>query len=277
VEGDTLTEERLIELIAGRPLEHVYPEMPEVTDAEVVLDVHHVAVGPLVDVSFQVRRGEVLGVAGLLGSGRSELLKTLFGAYRPKAGEVLLDGRPVRFRDIGEAMRAGVAYVPEDRGGEASFPNMTVTENMTAALVHRYWKGGLLRHRAEDADARTAMQEFGVRASSEHQDLSQLSGGNQQKVILARWLLRRPRLLLLDEPTQGVDVNARADIYGLVREAVADGCAVVIVTSDFEELAHVTDRVIVLNQGRVTAELGAPDISATRLTELAYTMREVAS
>ena len=121
------------------------------------------------------------------------------------------------------------------------------------------------------------MREFGVRASSEHQELVHLSGGNQQKVILARWLLRRPRLLLLDEPTQGVDVNARAEIYGLVREAVANGCAVIVVTSDFEELAHVSDRVVVLNQGRVTAELRAPDISATRLTELAYTMREVAS
>ncbi|HZQ88068.1 MAG TPA: sugar ABC transporter ATP-binding protein [Acidimicrobiales bacterium] len=277
VEGDEITEDRLIELIAGRPLEHVYPEMPEVADAEVVLDVRHLAGGPLVDVSFQVRRGDVLGVAGLLGSGRSELLKMLFGAYRVRSGEIVLDGRPVRFRHIGDAMRAGIAYVPEDRGGEAAFPNMTVTENMTAALVDRYWRGALLRHRAEDADTRAGMLEFGVRAASEHQELALLSGGNQQKVILARWLLRRPRLLLLDEPTQGVDVNARAEIYHLVRQAVADGCAVIVVTSDFEELAHVSDRVVVLNQGRVTAELRAPDISATRLTELAYTMREVAS
>ncbi len=277
VERGDITEERLIELIAGRPLDRVFPEMPPVTADEIALDVRHLAGGPVADVTFQLRRGEVVGIAGLLGSGRSELLKMLFGAYRIRAGEVLLEGRPARFAHIGEAMEAGMAYVPEDRGGEGVFANMTVTENLTAALVHRYWKGGLLRHRAEDADARRALRDFGVRAASVHQDLAELSGGNQQKVVLARWLQRHPRILLLDEPTQGVDVNARAEIYGLVREAVAGGCSALVVTSDFEELAHVSDRVLVLNNGRVTAELRAPDISAARLTELAYATREVAS
>ncbi len=277
IEGGDITEARLIELIAGRPLSRVFPEMPEVSGDQVVLEARHLAGGPLVDVSFGLRRGEVLGVAGLLGSGRSELLKMIFGAYRVRSGEIVLDGIPVRFRHIGEAMRAGMAYVPEDRGGEAAFYDMTVTENLTAALVSRYWKRGLLRHRQADEDARRAIGEFGVLSSSENQELSRLSGGNQQKVILARWLIRKPRILLLDEPTQGVDVNARAEIYDLVRNAVADGCSVLIVTSDFEELAHVCDRVIVLNQGRVRAEVRQPDIDATTLTELAYTTREVAS
>jgi ribose transport system ATP-binding protein len=274
VGGADMTEERLIELIVGRPLDRVFPEMPPVSDGEVVLDVRHLAGGPLVDVTFQLRRGEVLGIAGLLGSGRSELLKMLFGAYRVRSGEVLVDGRPARFRHIGEAMRAGIAYVPEDRGGEGVFPNMTVTENLTAARVDRYWRRGLLRQRAADADSRRALDEFGIMASSVHQELAQLSGGNQQKVILARWLQHQPRVLLLDEPTHGVDVNSRAEIYGLVREAVAGGCSALLVTSDFEELSHVCDRVIVLNQGRVTAEMRSTAIAATTLTELAYTTRE---
>ena len=277
LEGEAITEPRLIELIVGRPLDRVFPEMPEVTGEEVAIDMRHVAGGPLVDVSLRLRRGEVLGIAGLLGSGRSELLKMLFGAYRIRSGEVALDGRPVRFRHIGEAMAAGIAYVPEDRGGEGAFFDMTVTENLTAALVSRYWKRGLLRQRVADADARQAIEQFEIRTPSEHQDLSRLSGGNQQKVILARWLLRRPRVLLLDEPTQGVDINARAEIYSLVRQAVADGCSALLVTSDFEELAHVCDRVVVLNQGRITAEVVPPDLTPATLTELAYVTPEVAS
>jgi len=276
--GDDITEGRLIELIAGRPLDHVFPEMPAVQGEDVALEVRGLAGGPLRSVSFALRRGEVLGVAGLLGSGRSELLKMIFGAYPIRSGEILLDGRTVRLREIGDAMRAGIAYVPEDRGGEAAFFDMSVSENMTAALVSRYWRGMRLHHRQADADARGAIGQFFVRTSSERQDLSTLSGGNQQKVILARWLMRQPRVLLLDEPTQGVDVNARAEIYGLVRKAVAEGCSVLVVTSDFEELSHVSDRVIVLNQGRVTAELTGAEITPIRLTELAYSStHEVAS
>jgi ribose transport system ATP-binding protein len=277
LEGDEITEDRLIELIAGRPLDRVFPDMPPLTGEDVALEARELAGGPLHSVSFKLRKGEVLGVAGLLGSGRSELLKMIFGAYPIRSGEILLDGTVVHLRDIGDAMRAGIAYVPEDRGGEAAFFDMSVSENMTAALVSRYWKGGRLHHRRADADARRAIDQFLVRASSEQQELATLSGGNQQKVILARWLMRHPRVLLLDEPTQGVDVNARAEIYNLVRHAVAEGCSVLVVTSDFEELSHVSDRVIVLNQGRVRTELTGADITPTRLTELAYSTTEVAS
>jgi len=277
VEGEDINESRLIELIVGRPLEHVFPEMPPIDSEQVVLELRHVSGGPLVDVNLQLTKGEVLGIAGLLGSGRSELLKMVFGAFKVRGGEILLDGAPTHFRHIGDGMRAGIAYVPEDRGGEAAFFDMSVSENMTAAIVSRYWKGGRLNQRRADADVRSAIGQFLVQATSERQELGTLSGGNQQKVVLARWLLRRPKVLLLDEPTQGVDVNARAEIYNLVRRAVAEGCSVLVVTSDFEELSHVSDRVIVLNQGRVTAELRPPDISPTTLTELAYTSREVAS
>jgi ribose transport system ATP-binding protein len=275
--GDEITENRLIELIAGRALDRLFPDMPEVVSDEHVIEVSHLSGGPLRDVSFGLRKGEVLGIAGLLGSGRSELLKMLFGAYGTRGGTISLDGKQVRFRDIGDAMDAGIAYVPENRGAEASFPAMSVSDNLSAAMIPTYWKGLRLRDRRARSDARSAIDQFFIKASSEQQPMATLSGGNQQKVIVARWLRREPKVLLLDEPTQGVDVNARAEIYALVRNAVAAGCSVLVVTSDFEELSHVSDRVLVLAGGTITAELNAPDIEPARLTELAYRTKEVAS
>ncbi len=277
LDGPEITENRLIELIAGRPLDHMYPEMPAVTTDEVALEVKGLTGGPLRGVDLQLRKGEVLGIAGLLGSGRSELLKMIFGAYPMRAGTIEIDGRPQRFRHIGQAMDAGVAYVPEDRGGEAVFPDLTLSENLAAAMVDRYWHGLRLHRRQADHEARDTIGSFFIRANSERQEMGTLSGGNQQKVILARWLERNPKVLLLDEPTQGVDVNARAEIYTLVSKAVDQGCSVLLVTSDFEELAHVSDRVVVLTDGRVSAELRPPDIEPVRLTELALRTQEVAS
>jgi len=273
--GEEITESRLIELIAGRSLELAFPSMPAATSEEIALEAKRIEGGPLKGVNFQLQRGEVLGIAGLLGSGRSELLKMAFGAYPIRSGSFDLDGKPVNFRHIGQAMDAGIAYVPEDRGTEASFPDLSLSDNVSAAMVDTYWRNLRLRKRAADADARTSISEFFIRASSERQKMGTLSGGNQQKVVLARWLRRRPKVLLLDEPTHGVDVGARAEIYQLVSNAVGEGCSVLLVSSDFEELATVADRVIVLANGQVTAELKAPDIEPARLTELAFSTQEL--
>jgi ribose transport system ATP-binding protein len=201
----------------------------------------------------------------------------IFGAYPLKSGSILMGGKRVRFRDIGDAMAAGIAYVPEDRSTEAAFLNQSLADNVVASSIHRYWRALRLRNRAIDHDARDIIGKYFIRASSEKQIMGTLSGGNQQKVILARWLTRRPRILLLDEPTQGVDVNARAEIYSLISKAVGEGCSVLLVTSDFEELSRVADRAIVLSGGRVTAELIGTDIEPVRLTELAFSTQEVAS
>lgn len=275
--GDEITEERLIELIAGRTLDRMYPVMPPVQTDEVVLEAKALAGGPLRGVDLQLRRGEVLGVAGLLGSGRSELLKMIFGAYPIRSGTLELDGHRVKLRDIGDAIAAGIAYVPEDRGAEAAFLDQTLSDNVVASSVGRYWRALRVRNRAIEADARTIIERYVIRASSERQKMGTLSGGNQQKVVLARWLSRSPRVLLLDEPTQGVDVNARAEIYQLISSAVAGGCSVLLVTSDFEEMSQVADRVVVLTGGRIGAELRGSEIEAVRLTELAFSTQEVAS
>lgn len=273
VEG--LTESQLVEMIVGRPLEGVFPEPRRDEHRPVVLKVRDLAVGPLTGVDLDLHEGEVLGIAGLLGSGRSELLRALFGDLPRRSGEVELGGTPYAPRRPSQAMASGVAMVPEDRGSEAMFGDLSVRENLSAAVVPSYWSGGRLSHRRERTEARSLVEKYGVRPQTDAPPAGTLSGGNQQKLIMARWLRREPKVLLLDEPTQGVDVNARADIYAHVRAAVGRGTAVLLVTSDFEELAHVADRVLVLRDGRVAAEVTGDAITAHRLTELAYLTQEV--
>jgi ribose transport system ATP-binding protein len=271
-----LTEDDLVELIVGRPLAQAFPALPATTADDIVLDVQDLVAGPLNGVSFQLQRGEILGIAGLLGAGRSEILQSIFGAHPVTSGTITLDGEPAQFKRVRQAMDAGIAYVPEERATQGAFLDMSVRANLSAAQVTRYWRGLFLRHRSEAADARQAIDDFMIKASSESQPINTLSGGNQQKCILARWMGRKPKVLLLDEPTQGVDVGARAEIYSLVTKAVADGTSAIIVTSDFDELARVCDRVVVLAGGRIVAELRHPNIEAHRLTELSFSTSSVA-
>jgi ribose transport system ATP-binding protein len=270
VDGKGLTEDRLIELIVGRKLESLDRGDAVSTGSEgAILHARNLVGGPLNGATLDLRQGEILGIAGLVGSGRSELLKTLFGAYKLTSGTILLDGQPARFDNVDQAMKAGFAYVPEDRTVEASFADMTVRENFSAARVSEYWKGMRLRHREEGEDARKLIKEYSVRTSSDRQTFATLSGGNQQKVIIARWLRHKPRILLLDEPSHGVDVGARAQIYKLIQEAAGAGTSVIIVSSDNEELGLLCDRVLIMTAGRVTREIQGPGIDPDRIGELA--------
>ncbi|GAA4701370.1 sugar ABC transporter ATP-binding protein [Pseudonocardia yuanmonensis] len=268
-----MTEAEMVSHIVGRPVERVFAEPAADPDTvgEPVLEVDGLAGGPLRGIDLNVRAGEIVGIAGLLGTGRTELLRMIFGDHPVEAGTIRLEGSTVRPRTPGEAMRLGIAHVPEHREAEAAFLDMSVRENLSAAEVVKYWVGGRLDRRRERRDADRAIADFAVRTAGQDALMSSLSGGNQQKVVLARWLRRNPRLLLLDEPTQGVDVGARADVYAAIRAAVNDGMAAVVVSSDFDELAHACDRVLVLRDGRVTAEVRGDDLHRHRLTELVYT------
>jgi ribose transport system ATP-binding protein len=268
VDAAAMTEERLIRLVVGRDLDRVDPEAPE--PGAPLLDVEDLHAGPLRGISFSIAEREVVGVAGLLGSGRSELLQSLFGALPRTWGEITLGGRPLRVRRPKDAMDMGIAYVPADRPGAAAFADLSVQDNVGAAQVDSYWRRLSMDRARERAEARASLSEFLVKAPSPAAPMTALSGGNQQKVILARWLRRRPRLLLLDEPTQGVDVGARAEIYELVRAAVAGGAGALVVSSDFEELARVCDRVLVLCGGRIAAEVAGAELEPHRLTALTY-------
>ncbi|MFJ2261590.1 sugar ABC transporter ATP-binding protein [Streptomyces sp. NPDC087844] len=267
-----MTEAQMIEHIVGRPVERVFAENTAApTTGDPVLEVEGLAGGPLAGVDLTVRAGEIVGIAGLLGTGRTELLRMIFGDHPVDSGSIRLAGDDVRPRSPGQAMALGIAHVPEGREREAAFLDLSVRENLSAAEVTKYWSRGRLDRRQERGDADHAITEFAIRASGQDALMSSLSGGNQQKVVLARWLRRNPRLLLLDEPTQGVDVGARADVYAAIRAAVSDGMAALVVSSDFDELAHACDRVLVLRDGRITAEVSGADLHRHHLTELVFT------
>jgi ribose transport system ATP-binding protein len=235
------------------------------TDA--VMTVRGLSGGPLHGVDLTLRRGEVLGIAGLLGSGRSELLRMLFGAYPIESGSVQLEGLDYRPASPDAAMKAGVAYVPEDRQADAVLTGCSVRQNLSAGQSGTYFHRLMWRHRQERADSARSISDFLIRVAGDQHPIETLSGGNQQKVILARWLRQHPKVLLLDEPTQGVDVGARAEIYQLVRKATAAGTSVILVVSEPEELAHASDRVAILRGGRITTVVEQP-LDAHRLTEL---------
>lgn len=258
-------EPRIVELIAGHAREAASRRAPRGDDgAPAVLSVRGLTCGPLAGVDLDVAAGEIVGVAGLVGSGRSSLLRGIFGDLA-HAGTVAVDGAPVG-RGTRAAVRAGVALIPEDRQRDAAYLDRPVWENLSAVVLERYRRFGRLSARRERADAQPAMAEYHVRAPSSAVPLSALSGGNQQKVIVARWMRAEPRVILLDEPSQGVDAVARDEIHALVRAAAEKGAAVVVVSSDLEELEQLSDRVVVLHGGRIVDDLRGDRVSRATMT-----------
>ena len=210
---------------------------------------------PLADVSLTVRRGEIVGMAGLVGAGRSEVARAVFGVDRYDEGEILLEGRPVRFRSPREAIAAGVAMVPEDRKGLALFLEKPVRWNVTMAGLRALSPRGLIQRRRERALAAEYVQRLQIRTPGVEAPVRVLSGGNQQKTVLARWLATTPKLLILDEPTHGVDVGAKAEIYALVRALAREGMAILLISSELPEVLDLSDRIVVMRAGRVSATL----------------------
>ncbi|HEX5713701.1 MAG TPA: sugar ABC transporter ATP-binding protein [Solirubrobacterales bacterium] len=268
VEPGALDHDSLAELMMGRSVAQI-ERLRGRPEGAVVLAARGLAAGPLAPLDLELRAGEVVGAAGLIGSGRSALLGALFGARPLRSGQVWIDGARREVGSPAAAIAAGLAYVPQDRQRDAAFPELSVGENLSLSVVPDYWHRGVLNRRRERRDALGLFDSFLIAAASPEAPLRTLSGGNQQKVVLARWLRRDPRVLLLDEPTQGVDVGARAEIYELVHGAVAAGATALVSSSDFEELARICDRVIVLRKGRVAGQLGAPELDAERLARLA--------
>jgi ribose transport system ATP-binding protein len=263
-----LTHDELVELIAGRPVTAHVARASRDRASKPLLEVSGLRGGQIEDASFTVAAGEIVGLAGLAGAGQTDLLRLLFGDERPQRGSVVVDGRPVKPGSTRAAIAAGIAFIPGDRAAKGVFDSLTVTENLTVGSVARYWRGGFLRGAMERHAARAAFAQFHVRAASPAQPIGQLSGGNQQKVVVARWLSRSGRrLLLLDEPTQGIDVGAREELWSIVRGAVAEGAAVIVASSMLEELAEVCDRVLILRRGQIVNEVGESPLTVDRLTD----------
>ena len=261
----------VITLMTGRTIEYVFPQRTEraVGPAAPVLQVRDLAVpGRFSGVSFTVAPGEILGLAGLVGSGRSEVLEAVYGARRPSTGEVHVDGRRLRPGDVAAAVDAGVGLAPEERKSQALLLGDPIYRNITLSSLARFSRAGFLSVRGEKAAAREQTEALDLRPVDVDREVRTLSGGNQQKVVLARWLLRDCRVLLLDEPTRGVDVGARSEIYALVRALADRGVAVVVVSSEIPEVLGLADRVLVIADGRVLADEPAAALDEHRVLDL---------
>ena len=253
----------LIRLMTGRTIDSVFPDRSTTTPTDApLLEVEGLSrAGEFSDVSFSVRPGEIVGLAGLVGSGRSEILETVYGARRPTSGTVKVRGTAVRTGSVGAAVSAGVGLAPEERKSQGLLLDQSITRNISLASLGRFASGGFLRRAKESAAAQENADALQMRPADIARNARTLSGGNQQKVVLARWLLRGCRVLLLDEPTRGVDVGARGEIYALVRRLADDGVAVVVVSSEIEEVLGLADRVLVIADGRVVHESPARSIT----------------
>jgi ribose transport system ATP-binding protein len=256
----------LVTTMLGRELERALhadgPQVGAAGEGAALLEVEHLAVGRKVrDVSFNVAAGEIVGLAGLLGSGRTESARVVFGADRADGGEVRVAGGEGPSREPADAIRAGLGFLTEDRKLEGIVPGMSVRENLTLALLPRLARQGIVDEGRQREIVDRFIARLGIRCASAEQPIRELSGGNQQKVLLARWLCMNPRLLILDEPTRGIDVGAKAEILTLVRELAAGGLGVLLISSELEEVVEAAARVFVLRDGRTVAELRGREIT----------------
>jgi ribose transport system ATP-binding protein len=267
---DTPTSE-IVSLMTGRHVEYVFPprlRSPSAGRPEVLRVEGLTLPGWFADVSFSVRAGEIVGLAGLVGSGRSEIIETIYGARRPSAGRILLEGVPVRPGSTSRAVRRGMGLAPEERKAQALLLDESVARNITLASFGRYARLGWLDRQTESSEAARLVKSLDIRPPDVRRPIKTLSGGNQQKVVLARWLLNGRKLLLLDEPTRGVDVGARAELYAVVRRLADSGIGVLLVSSEVPEVLGLADRVLVIREGRVVHEAQADEIDEHRVLDL---------
>ncbi|WP_399891951.1 sugar ABC transporter ATP-binding protein [Streptomyces sp. BBFR51] len=260
----------VVALMTGRNVEYVFPDRPVAPPAaEPVLSIRGLSrEGEFAPLDLEVRPGEIVGLAGLVGSGRSEILETVYGARKASTGQVLVDGRPLRPGSVRAAVRAGLGLAPEERKAQALLMLESVTRNVSVSAMSRFSRGGWIDRGAELGAARKATQELSLRPDNPSVPVRTLSGGNQQKAVLARWLLRGCRVLLLDEPTRGVDVGARAELYAVIRRLADEGLAVLLVSSEVPEVLGLADRVLVLREGSVVHEAPARDLDEPRVLDL---------
>ena len=271
------TPDRLVTAMLGRSLELAFPEKAfPPPDAPVVLSVRGLArEGVIHDVSLEVRAGEIVGLAGLIGSGRSEVARAIFGADRRDAGDVELDGRRLMARTPQQAIRAGVAMLPESRKDQGLHMERSLVENVTLPHLGDVSKALFIKTRSEQRRAAKLMRDVDVRAERPTARVATLSGGNQQKVLFAKWLFRRPKLLIADEPTRGVDVGAKQAIYRLIQSLAAEGMAVLLISSEHEEVLGLAHRVLVMRAGSVVAEFDGHDVTEDQVMNAAFATEAV--
>ncbi|MEP6775894.1 MAG: sugar ABC transporter ATP-binding protein, partial [Chloroflexota bacterium] len=257
--------DEMIRLMVGRSLGELFPKQ-HVEPGAVVLEAEGLGVeGAFSGVSFQLRRGEIVGMSGLIGAGRTNVARAIFGTDPATAGMIKLDGKPVTIKTPGEAMALGIGYVPEDRKEHGLVLEMSIADNITLPILSRFARLGWLNQGRALVQAKESSQQLEVKMTGVDQQAAQLSGGNQQKVVLAKWLGTKPRVLILDEPTRGIDVGTKAAVHRLMSNLAAEGIAILMISSELPEILGMSDRVLVMREGRLTAEFSRADATQEKL------------
>ncbi|RPJ45238.1 MAG: sugar ABC transporter ATP-binding protein, partial [Chloroflexi bacterium] len=247
-----VTQDELIRMMVGRQVTELFPKK-EVRQGPVVLRVKNLTRrGSFEDVSFDLHQGEILGMAGLVGAGRTEVSQAIFGVEPATSGTIEIEGRPVRITNPQQAMQYGLALVPEDRQHHGLVLAMDITENITLPRLLDFTRGGWLRNKEAQQSAYNSANAMEVKATTVWQKVRELSGGNQQKVVLAKWLSTNPRILILDEPTRGIDIGTKAAVHSLMSDLAAQGIAILMISSELPEVLGMSDRILVMREGRVT-------------------------
>jgi ribose transport system ATP-binding protein len=265
---------QIIRMMVGRTIFEAAPEVPEVADPKVVLEVRDLSRGRVLhNVSFIVRRGEILGVAGLVGAGRTEVARAVFGADKPDAAEIRVHGKPVRIKSPADAVRQGIGYLSEDRKRYGLALSMDVETNIVLATLRRFLRAfGRVDERGTRSTAQQLVQRLAIKTPSLRQKVRNLSGGTQQKVVVAKWLTANTDILIFDEPTRGIDVGAKNEIYHLLNELARQGKAIVMISSELPEILRMSHRIVVMCEGRITGELTAREATQEQIMTYA-TMR----
>ena len=266
----------LVRMMVGRSVEAQVPRRrPEI--GEVLLEVKNLSREEVLeDISFQVRAGEVVGMAGIVGAGRTELARAIFGADPVDSGEVWVEERRMESDDPREAKRRGLGFVTEDRQGQGIVPPLSVAENLGLASLERNTHVGLVNRREQRKQARKMIEDLNIRTPGPEQEIRYLSGGNQQKAVIGKWLLADSKVLIMDEPTRGIDVGAKVEIYELMNELTENGAGILMISSDLPEVLEMSDRILVMSGGRITGELSAEEANGENVMELATQGSETA-
>jgi ABC-type sugar transport system ATPase subunit len=267
---DQITRPELIQMMVGRPLEEVFP--PRVGRAgEARLVVENVIAGPVRNASFTLHAGEILGIAGMVGSGRTELARAIFGADPVQSGQIRLSGAALTGHTPRQAIGAGLALAPEDRKRQGLFLGQSIRHNLTLPILAQLTQRGIIQRDQESQRVATAQREMAIQMASPGQLVQYLSGGNQQKVVLAKWLQTKPAVMILDEPTRGIDVGAKFEIYRLMRQLTEQGVAILMISSELPEVLGMSDRILVMHQGKIVGEVARDEATEERIIELATT------
>lgn len=271
-----INEGQLVQMMVGRAVDQIFPTRAHNIGAEVLTVAGYSHPTEFDDIGFTLHRGEILGFYGLVGAGRSEVMQALFGITRPEKGACRIDGKIAVLRSTADAIGAGIVYVPEDRGKQGAVKGLPIYQNVTLPSLGQVSRSGFLKMAEEFALARSYTQRLDLRAASLDQDVGLLSGGNQQKVVIAKWLATKPRVIILDEPTKGIDIGSKAAVHEFMAELAGEGLAVIMVSSEIPEVLGMSDRVIVMREGRIVAEVAGDQMTPEALVRAAAGIEEAA-